>query len=113
MTRIYTDKAEAQGGAWASQAAQRFQIPSQASLHGFQNTSPSRSASGPALERLAPGGTGSYGGNRLAVSGEFLEGQSQAGSQMGYQKLLNPRAAMGIDTSGENSLSVLIREIRG
>jgi hypothetical protein len=38
MTRIYTDKTEAQGGAWASQAALRFQIPSQASLHGILKT---------------------------------------------------------------------------
>ena len=35
MTRIYTDIAEEQGCAWSSQAALRFQIPSQASLRGI------------------------------------------------------------------------------
>ena len=38
MARIYTDKTDAQGGAWASQAALRFQIPSQASLHRIVKT---------------------------------------------------------------------------
>ena len=72
-----------------------------------------RSASGPAVVRIAPVGMGSAGGNQLADSKEFLEGQSQAGLQMGLQKLPPPRAAMGSGTSGDNSSSVLIREIRG
>ena len=38
MTRMGTDDTEAQGGAWASQAALCFQIPSQASLHGIVKT---------------------------------------------------------------------------
>jgi hypothetical protein len=38
MTRINTDEAAAQGLAWTSQAARRFQIPSQASLHGILKT---------------------------------------------------------------------------
>ena len=72
-----------------------------------------RPASGPALARIAPGGMGSGGGNQLADSGEFLEGQSQAGLQMDSQKHPTTRAAMGSDTSGENSSSVPIRVIRG
>ena len=72
-----------------------------------------RSASGPAVVRIAPVGMGSAGGNQLADSKEFLEGQLQAGLQMGLQKLPPPRAAMGSGTSGDNSSSVLIREIRG
>jgi len=72
-----------------------------------------RSASGPALARIAPGGVGNGGGNQLADSGEFLEGQSQAGLHMDSQKLPTHRVAMGSDTSGENSSSVPIREIRG
>jgi glycosyltransferase involved in cell wall biosynthesis len=56
---------------------------------------------------------GSAGGNQLADSKEFLEGQSQAGLQMGLQKLPPPRAAMGSGTSGDNSSSVLICVIGG
>ena len=72
-----------------------------------------RSASGPAVVRIAPVGMGSAGGNQLADSKEFLEGQSQAGLQMGLQKLPPPRAAMESGTSGDNSSSVLIRVIGG
>ena len=72
-----------------------------------------RSASGPAVVRIAPVGMGSAGGNQLADSKEFLEGQSQAGLQMGLQKLPPPRAAMGSGASGKNSSSVFIREIHG
>ena len=69
----------------------------------IENTSPTLSASGPALARIAPRGIGSDGGNQLADFGEFLEGQSQAGLQMGSQKRATSRAAMGYDTCGDNS----------
>jgi len=72
-----------------------------------------RSASGPAGARIAPGEMGSGGGNQLADSGEFLEGQSQAGLQMGSQKLHSPRVATESDTSGKNSSSVSISVISG
>ncbi len=53
-------------------------------------------------------------GISLLIPGSFWKASRKlARSQMGHQKLLNPRAAMGSDTSGENSSSVLIREIRG
>jgi glycosyltransferase involved in cell wall biosynthesis len=42
-----------------------------------------------------------------------LEGQSQAGLQIGSQKYPTPRAAMGSDTSGDNSSSVSISVISG
>jgi len=77
-----------------------------------KNTSPTRSASGPALAHCA-GEMGSDGGNQLAESAEFLEGQSQAGLQMGNQKNRAIRAANDPSASGENSSSVPIREIRG
>ena len=72
-----------------------------------------RSADGPALERLAPRGVGSDGGNQLADSAEILEGQSQAGLQMGNQKNRAIRLANAPGASGENSSSVSIRDIRG
>ena len=78
-----------------------------------ENTSLIRSADGPASARIAPEGMGSGGGNQLADSGEFLEDQSQAGLLMDSQKHPIPRAAAGSDTSGKNSSSVPIREIRG
>jgi hypothetical protein len=56
---------------------------------------------------------GSGGVDQLADTGEFLGGQSQAGLQMDSQKHLTPRAAMGSTSSGDNSSSVSIREIRG
>jgi len=37
MARIYTDR-KTRGGAWQAKLAQRFQIPSQASLHGIVKT---------------------------------------------------------------------------
>ena len=40
MARIYTDNEEARGYAWAGQAAMRFQISSQGSLHGNVNLEP-------------------------------------------------------------------------
>ena len=71
-----------------------------------------RSASGPALALRAVG-LGSEGGNQLADSEGFLEGQSQAGLQMGKHKHQPVRAANESAASEDNSLSVLIREIRG
>ena len=79
-----------------------FSNPSTSKLaQDIENTSPTRSASGPALARIVIRGIGSDGGNQLADSGEFLEGQSQAGLQMGS------------DTSGDNSSSVSISVIGG
>ena len=72
-----------------------------------------RSADGPALERLAPGGVGSDGGSQLADSAEILEGQSQAGLQVGNQKNRAIRLANAPGASGENSSSVSISDIRG
>ena len=71
-----------------------------------------RSASGPA-GALRSGEMGTGGGDQLADSGEFLEGLSQAGLEMVSQKHPTPRAAMGSTSSGDNSSSVSIREIRG
>ena len=71
-----------------------------------------RSASGPALALRAVG-LGSEGENQLADSEGFLEGQSQAGLQMGKHKHQPVRAANESAASEDNSLSVLIREIRG
>ena len=91
-----------------------FSNPSTSELaRDSENTSLTHPASGPASARIAPGEMGSVGGNQLADSGEFLEGQSQAGLQMGSQKLHSPRVATESDTSGKNSSSVPIREIRG
>ena len=56
---------------------------------------------------------GSAGGNQLADSMEFLEGQSQAGLQMDSQIPNSIRAANDSGTSGPNSSSVSIRDIRG
>jgi glycosyltransferase involved in cell wall biosynthesis len=56
---------------------------------------------------------GSGGGNQLADSAEVWEGQSQAGLQMGFQKLQNIREANGLASSGKNSSSVLISNISG
>ncbi len=69
MTRIYTDKAEAQGGAWASQAGAAFSNPFTSELaRDCENTSPSRSASGPAFSRAARDEwDGEREGHRVAV----------------------------------------------
>ena len=87
-----------------------------------ENTSPTRSASGPAGALIAPEdrisqvgdrGVGSDGGNQLADSAGFLEGQSQAGLQMDNQKGTTIRTANDLRACGEKSESVVIREIRG
>jgi hypothetical protein len=77
-----------------------------------ENTSLNRSAIGPA-EALRFREMESGGGDQLAESEGFLGGQSQVGLQMDSQKHLTPRAAMGSTSSGDNSSSVSIREIRG
>jgi glycosyltransferase involved in cell wall biosynthesis len=78
----------------------------------FENTTLNHSALGPA-EALRFREMESGGGDQLSDSGKFLEGQSQAGLQMDSQKHLTHRAAMGSTSSGDNSSSVSIREIRG
>ena len=79
-----------------------------------ENASPTRSASGPAEALFADHGEiGSAGGNQLADSKEFLDGQSQAGLQMDNQKDPTIRTANDPSASGEYSSSVLIRDIRG
>jgi hypothetical protein len=96
-----------------SRAGTAFSNPSTSELAlNSENTSLNRSASGPA-GALRSGEIGSGGEDQLADSGKFLEGQSQAGLQIGSQKHPNPCAAMGSTTSGDNSSSVPIREIRG
>ena len=78
-----------------------------------ENTSPTRSATGPVGALFADQGEiRSAGENQLAASKEFLEGQSQAGLQMDSQKLPTIRTANDPSASGEYS-SALIRDIRG
>ena len=106
------EKEEA-GARLASQSGAAFSNPFTSELAwDSENTSFTRSASGPA-GALRSGEMGSGGGNQLGDSVEFLDGQSQAGLQMDSQKRHSPRAATGSDTSGEISLSVPIRDIRG
>ena len=92
-----------------------FSNPSTSELaRDCENASPTRSASGPAEALFADHGEiGSAGGNQLADSKEFLEGQSQAGLQMDNQKNPTIRTANDPSASGEYSSSVLIRDIRG
>jgi hypothetical protein len=92
-----------------------FSNPSTSELaRDSENISPSRSASAPAdALRADHTGLGSAGGNQLADSKDFLEGQSQAGLQMDNQKDPTIRTANDPSASGEYSSSVFIREIRG
>ena len=115
IARIYTDKTEAQGGAWASQAGAAFSNPSTSQLaQDCENTSPTRSASAPAGALFADHGEmGIVGGNQLADSKEFLDGHLQAGLQMAIQKGPTIRTANDPTASGEYSSSVSIRDIRG
>jgi glycosyltransferase involved in cell wall biosynthesis len=108
IARIYTDKTEAQGGAWASQAGAAFSNPSTSQLaRDCENTSPTRSASAPAGALFADHGEmGSVGGNQLADSKEFLDGHLQAGLQMDNQKGPTIRTANDPTASGEYSSSV-------
>jgi len=109
MTRIFTDKAETQGRAWASQAALPKQTLWQASLP--TRLFPNRSIAprvprfgAPRASRLGEWEVGE--GISLLIRGEFLEGQSQAGLQMDSQKLHIPRSAMGSDTFGDTSFDL-------
>ena len=78
-----------------------------------ENTSPTRSASRPAEVLFADHGEiGSAGGNQLADSAGFLEGQSQAGLQMDNQKDPTIRTVNDPRAAGEYSSSVPIRDIR-
>ncbi len=99
-----------------SRAGAAFSNPSTSELaRDCENTPPNRSAIGPASAALcaADRGSGSDGGNQLADSEEFFGGQSQAGLQMGSQKLHDIREANAPGTSGQASSSVSIRVIRG
>lgn len=79
-----------------------------------ENTSRTLSASGPASAFCADvAGIGSDGGSQLADSVGFLEGQSQGGLQIDKEKSSAFRNANAPISSGENSSSVLILEIRG
>jgi len=121
MTRIYTDKAEAQGGARCLGLAMRFQIPSQASLHGIVQTHRSL-ASRAALLWLftlgacpsTPEGTGL----RLARQAGRCFGKASASSLASvFSKQLRHSCNESIlGFSGQqtgSSSSVVIREIRG
>jgi len=109
-----TRMGEAQGVAQGTCAGAAFSNPFASKLARYsENTSPTRGASAPAWARIASGGVGSDGGNQLADSGEFLDGQSQAGLQMDSQKLQSIRTANDRSASGEYSSSVPIRDIRG
>ena len=104
------------GNAQGTCAIEAFSNPSPSELaRDSKNTSLTRSASGPAEEalRIDDMGSESAGGNQLADSKEFLEGQSQAGLQMDNQKDPTIRTANDSSASGEYSSSVLIRDIRG
>ena len=135
IAQICTDNSEAQGNAWASQAGAAFSNPFTSELaRDSENTSLIRSADNPAGARIAPEDRlsevadalhgpkiskigdrngGSDGGNQLADSAGFLEGQSQAGLQMDNQKHRAIRTANDLSASGKYSSSVPIREIRG
>jgi glycosyltransferase involved in cell wall biosynthesis len=115
IARIYTDKTEAQGGAWASQAGAVFSNPSTSQLaRDCENTSPTCSANGPAeVMRGETREMGSAGENQLADPKEFLDGQSQAGLQVDNQKGHTIRTTNDPSASGEYSSSVSIRDIRG
>jgi GT2 family glycosyltransferase len=120
LTTDYTDKHGYQknqnGNAQGTCAGAAFSNPSTSELtRASENTSLTRCASGSAEEALRADymGSGSAGGNQLADSKEFLEGQSQAGLQMDNQKDPTIRTANDPSASREYSSSVLIRDIRG
>ena len=114
-TDIYGYQKRAQGNAQGACAGAAFPNPSTSELaRDSEDTSLTRSASSPAgVLRSDTGEIGSAGGNQLADSAGFLEGQAQAGLQMENQKSCNIRFANDPGASGENSSSVIIRDIRG
>ena len=110
ITRI---EAEQAGQRLGGQASAEFSNPFTSELaQDSENTSPTRSANNPALAYRV-GELGSDGGNQLADSEVFLEGQSQAGLQMGNQKGPTIRTANDPTASGEYSSSVSISVIGG
>ena len=120
LTTDYTDKhgyqKNQQDNAQGTCARAALSNPSTSELaRASENTSLTRCASGSSEEALRADymGSGSAGGNQLADSKVFLEGQSQAGLQMDNQKDHTIRFANDPSTSGEYSASVSIREIRG
>ncbi|MCX6972906.1 MAG: glycosyltransferase family 2 protein [Verrucomicrobia bacterium] len=76
------------------------------------NTSPNRSADGPAVAESKTG-IGSAKVNQLADSKGFLEDPTQAGLQVESQKIYSSRSANDPGASAIISESVLIRAIRG
>jgi hypothetical protein len=122
-----------QGDAQGTCAGPSFSNPFTRKLaRDSENPSPTRSASGPAgvaeppkadgggsiasedrRSKIGDRGIGSDGGNQLADSVGFLEGQSQAGLQMDNKKGTAIRTANDLRACGEKSESVVIREIRG
>ena len=122
MTRIYTDKAEEQGRAWTSQAGAEFSNPFTSKLaRNCENTSLSRSASGPAFSRFARDDwDGEREEHRVALgspSGEmFWESIRRLACECLFKTA--PPFAQRIKPgfSGKktgSAISVLIREIRG
>jgi len=103
------------GNAQGACAGDTFSNPFTSELaRDCENTSPTRSASRPAEVLFADhGDIGSAGGNQLADSAGFLEGQSQAGLQMDNKKDPTIRIANDSSAAGENSSFVPIRDIRG
>ena len=113
----YTDKhgyqKNQQDNAQGTCAAAAFSNPSTSELpRASENTSLTRCASGSAGAHIALGdrisqigdsGTGSAGGNQLADSKGFLEGQSQAGLQMDNQKDYTTRSANDLLASRKQS----------
>jgi GT2 family glycosyltransferase len=114
-TDIHGYQKNQHGNAQGTCAIEAFSNPSTSVLvRDSEKISPSRSASAPAdALRADHTGLGSAGGNQLADSKDFLEGQSQAGLQMDNQKDPTIRTANDSCASGEYSSSVLIRDIRG
>ena len=91
----------------ASRAGAAFTNPSKSELaRDSENTSLTRYAGSPAVALTAQGG--SAGGNQIADSGDFLDGQSQAGLQMVSQQLPTLCESKDSDVSGINSSSVPI-----
>ena len=115
ITQMDTDKSGNAGPRLDKPSGVAFSNPCTSELaRESENTSLTRSASGPAGALCADdAGIGSAGANQLADSKEVLEGQSQAGLQMDSQNLQSIRTANDTSDSKGNSSSVPIRKIRG
>ena len=113
ISGIYTDGQH--GDAQETCAGDAFSKPSTSELaRASGNTSLTRSASVPAGAFFADNvEIESAGGDQLADSMEFLEGQSQAGLQMDNQKGTTIRTANDPSAAWDYSSSVLIRDICG